>query len=1375
MGIADRRRLMDGIFRNPDDDNGVFLKKLRDRIDKAGIVLPTVEVRFENITVEAKCYVGSRALPTLLNEIKNAADSILGLFGIRLSKMANISIVKDVSGIIRPSRMTLLLGPPSSGKTTLLLTLAGKLNPSLKMQGEVTYNGYRMSEFVPQKTATYISQNDIHTAEMTVKETLDFSAKCQGVGDRCELLSELTRREKVKGIVPEPEVDLFMKATSMNGVQSGLQTDYTMKILGLDLCGDTIVGDEMRKGISGGQKKRVTTGEMIVGPTKTLFMDEISTGLDSSTTHQVVKCLQQIVHLGEATIVMSLLQPAPETFDLFDDIILLTEGHIVYQGPRELALHFFESCGFQCPERKSVSDFLQEVTSRKDQEQYWAEKSKPYHFISAAEFVKHFEKFYVGRDLQRQLAVPFDKQKSHRAALLLTKHSVSLKDLFIASFAKEWLLIKRNSFFYVFKSMQLLILSLLYSTVFLRTRMDTATEADGAVYIGAIIYGLIVNLFNGFAEQALAIMRLPVFYKQRDLLFYPTWVFTVPNCIIRIPISMIEASVWVLLTYYVVGFAPEFSCFLKQLLIYIIIQQMAAGLLRMVAGITRHPTAANTYGSIFSLFLIGIGGIVIPKALMPKWCRIGYWISPLTYSFNAIAINEMLSPRWMDKFAPDGRRLGLAVLENINALTDKSWYWRSVVILLGYSVLFNVLFTLSLQYLNPLSKQNPVVSEEPEVEVKDERFPKNNNENMLEIKERSWCEYKSPSSQDWRSYETYQNKAKKTGTNGGMNFPFTPLSMSFKEVNYYVNEIKKQGVTEDRLQLLRGVTGVFRPGILTALMGESGAGKTTLMDVLAGRKTGGHIEGDIRIAGYPKKQSTFARISGYCEQFDVHSPQLTVKESLIFSALLRLPKEVHKEDKFRFVDVVMDLVELKILKDALVGVPGVSGLSTEQRKRLTIAVELVANPSIIFMDEPTTGLDARAAAIVMRTVRNTVNTGRTVVCTIHQPSIDIFEHFDELLLLKRGGQIIYSGPLGTNSQKLIDYFESVPGVHKIQNGRNPAAWMLEESSMASEAKLGIDFAEIYKSSALQKRNMALVEEQSKPFPGTSDLHFSTQHPQSRFDQFRICLWKHWSIYWRNPEYNLSRLGYALVLSILLGTIFWKIGHRRDSSAELQSVVGAMYLAVIFLGFGNCATVQTHVANERIVYYREKAAGLYSALPYALSQVIIEIPYLLFQTAYFAVIIYSMMSFLWIPSKFFWFVVISFLTFSYFTYFGMFSVAVSPNLQVAGILSIFVFFTFNLFSSFFVPGPKLPPWWAWYYRLCPVSWSFYGLIVTQYGDVYDLIKVPGEADQQIRDYVLHHYGYSDDHMNLTLAVLLGFTVLFAAAYTCCIRSLNFQRR
>ena len=149
-----------------------------------GIELPTVEVRFEALTVQARCHVGSRALPTLLNAARNVAEGALSLVGLRLGRQATVDILRGVSGAVRPSRMTLLLGPPSSGKTTLLLALAGKLDAALRRGGEVAYNGHPLEEFVPQKTAAYISQTDVHVGEMTVKETLDFSARCQGVGTK---------------------------------------------------------------------------------------------------------------------------------------------------------------------------------------------------------------------------------------------------------------------------------------------------------------------------------------------------------------------------------------------------------------------------------------------------------------------------------------------------------------------------------------------------------------------------------------------------------------------------------------------------------------------------------------------------------------------------------------------------------------------------------------------------------------------------------------------------------------------------------------------------------------------------------------------------------------------------------------------------------------------------------------------------------------------------------------------------------------------------------------------------------------------------------------------------------------------------------------
>lgn len=320
-----------------------------------------------------------------------------------------------------------------------------------------------------------------------------------------------------------------------------------------------MVGDEMRRGISGGQKKRVTTGEMLVGPAKAFFMDEISTGLDSSTTYQIVKFMRQMVHIMDVTMVISLLQPAPETYDLFDDIILLSEGKIVYQGPRENVLEFFEYMGFRCPDRKGVADFLQELTSKKDQEQYWYKKNEPYRYISVPEFVRGFSSFHVGRRLSEDVRIPFDKNSAHPAALVKEKYGISNKELFKAGFAREWLLMKRNSFVYIFKTTQITIMATIALTVFFRTEMKSGEVRDGSKFWGALFFSLINVMFNGMAELAMTVFRLPVFYKQRDSLFYPAWAFGLPIWALRIPISFLESGIWIILTYYTIGFAPAAS------------------------------------------------------------------------------------------------------------------------------------------------------------------------------------------------------------------------------------------------------------------------------------------------------------------------------------------------------------------------------------------------------------------------------------------------------------------------------------------------------------------------------------------------------------------------------------------------------------------------------------------------------------------------------------------------------------------------------------------------------------------------------------------------------------------------------------------------
>ncbi|KAG8087776.1 hypothetical protein GUJ93_ZPchr0010g11308 [Zizania palustris] len=892
-----------------------------------------------------------------------------------------------------------------------------------------------------------------------------------------EMMGESTRQLSANNKA-EQYTEVFAKATT-SVARSDLATNFIIKILGLSECADTIIGDDLRRGISGGQKKRVTIGEMLVRISRCFFMDDISTGLDSSTTFEIMKFLQQTAHLMDITMVISLLQPPPETFELFDDIILLCEGQIVYHGPRENATDFFETIGFKCPSKKNVADFLQEI---------------------------------------------------HPALCGTFCHASNVNGT----------------------------VSLLGNH-----RKDTSNgQHDG----------------NCSSYSNMHTRRLPHTKRLDD--------FT-----------------------------------------------------------------QNT----------------LRNDLQP-WLRWGYWTSPFTYAQNAVSLNEFFDKRWATEFHyANANTVGEAILRIRGLLTEWHWYWICVSILFGFSLVFNILSIFALEFMSSPHKRQV-------------------NINHTKVK----VEYKS---------QTVGNGSASTDQ---VILPFRPLSLVFHHINYFVDmpkEMTRYGVTEKKLQLLKDVSGAFRPGVLTALMGITGAGKTTLLDVLAGRKTGGSIEGTIKIAGYPKKQETFSRISGYCEQSDIHSPNLTVYESMQFSAWLRLPSNVNSHQRNMFIDEVMNLVELTALKNSMVGLAGATGLSTDQRKRLTIAVELVASPSIIFMDEPTTGLDARAAAIVMRTVRKTVDTGRTVVCTIHQPSIEIFESFDELLLMKRGGQLIYSGSLGPLSRNMIKYFEAIPGVPRKEEGQNPAAWMLDISSHTAEYEIGVDYAEVYQSSSL---------------------------------------------------------------------------YHKDEQ-DVFNILGIMYGSALFLGFMNCSILQPVVAMERVVLYREKAAGMYSNMAYVIAQVSIELPYMFVQVFIFSAIVYPMIGLEMTANKFFWFAVYMVLDFMYYTLFGMMTVALTPNIEIAAGLSFLIFIFWSIFSGLIIEREMIPVWWRWVYWVNPAAWTVYGLMFSQLGDRTELIHVPGQLDQTVQEFLERYLGIQDHYFTLVTCLHLAAITLFAFLFFLSIKHLKFQKR
>jgi ABC-type multidrug transport system ATPase subunit/ABC-type multidrug transport system permease subunit len=617
--------------------------------------------------------------------------------------------------------------------------------------------------------------------------------------------------------------------------------------------------------------------------------------------------------------------------------------------------------------------------------------------------------------------------------------------------------------------------------------------------------------------------------------------------------------------------------------------------------------------------------------------------------------------------------------------------------------------------------------------------------------------------------------------------PFLPVVLTFKNVEYSVplppgteadpDEVPQSGPHANQLLLLRNIDGVFRPFVLTALMGATGAGKTTLMDVLAGRKTGGKITGDIRVNGHPKESNTFAKISGYVEQTDIHLPQASVEEALEFSAMLRLPTTVDAPTRKRFVNEILELVELDIIRNAFVGVPGVSGLSVEQRKRLTLAVELVANPSIVFLDEPTSGLDARAASVVVSAIRNTVNSGRTVVCTIHQPSYDIFEAFDELVLLKPGGRLVYNGPLGDGAKTLVEYLQSLPGVQPLPPRHNPANWMLSVTSPQGETAVHTDFAKVYAQSDVARNVMETIKQYEVPEAGSQPLRMEEMHGAPIATQLRANLLRFSRMYWRSPEYNLTRLAVTLGIAFVFGSLFWRQGNKTSTVVGVLNIAGVLFSSALFLGITNCLTVQHTVALQRTIMYRERAAGYYHILPFALAQQAVEIPYILVQTVLFSSIVYWMVYFAVDAGKFFLFMLFFFLTLLYFVIFGMLAVALTPAVALANVLCSFFFSFFNLFCGFLIPQPSMPVYYKyWIYWMNPVSWSLYSLAISQLGDLndQDIEDFDGQV-LTVPDFLAKRFNWHQYMMWPCVPILLGYTVLFSLGTYWALKKINYQRR
>lgn len=339
-------------------------------------------------------------------------------------------------------------------------------------------------------------------------------------------------------------------------------------------------------------------------------------------------------------------------------------------------------------------------------------------------------------------------------------------------------------------------------------------------------------------------------------------------------------------------------------------------------------------------------------------------------------------------------------------------------------------------------------------------------------------------------------------------------------------EIKVKGQVR---RILDHVDGWVKPGTLTALMGVTGAGKTSLLDVLADRVTMGVVTGEMLVDGHIRDDS-FQRKTGYVQQQDLHLETSTVREALVFSATLRQPASTPHKEKLDYVEEVIKMLGMEEYADAVVGILG-EGLNVEQRKRLTIGVEIAAKPDLLlFFDEPTSGLDSQTAWSICSLMRKLADHGQAILCTIHQPSAMLMQQFDRLLFLARGGKTIYFGDLGPNMETLIRYFEKHGSV-ECPKTANPAEWMLEVIGAAPGSHADQDWPAVWNWSPEREqvqRELAQMKQELSQLPIIPRSEGYGEFAMPFWAQFLGCIQRMFQQYWRSPTYIYSKLAMSII-------------------------------------------------------------------------------------------------------------------------------------------------------------------------------------------------------------------------------------------------------
>ncbi|KAK1978248.1 ABC transporter [Colletotrichum cereale] len=994
--------------------------------------------------------------------------------------------------------------------------------------------------------------------------------------------------------------------------------------LGLKECADTRIGNSQHRGCSGGEKRRVSIGVQLLANPSVLFLDEPTTGLDATSAFQLVRTLKRLATKGR-TVITTIHQPRSEIWDLFDNLIILTKGSPVYSGPAGECLPWFDRMGFKLPPFVNPAEFLidmaaidnrtpeleAETTARVDRlKSAWASESEG-RFEFSEKAVRA-----VGR---------------RRGAMSETnKHATYRRQIKVLT-DRTFKVTYRDPMGMLASIVEAVLMALVTGYIFFDLPRDLSgiRSREGALYTATGLQGYLTLMFEVYRLT----VDMPTFDREHSESCVDAVPFLVSRRLARLftedlPVPFLFSVIY----YFMCGFerdATQFFIFFAVTLLTHYISVTCA--ITCVAASRNFPGASLIANMIFTLQSMACGMFIQANSI-PVYVRWLKWITYSFYSFGAYCGNEFEGNFYDCPFEggisnPEcAQYTGRFIMDSLGF--PGNWIWRPIVVLAAFVVFFCALSAVGLQYI----KQEMTIAR-----------ARNSDTDLSAGKEK-----------------------------------MTALSISeVRTINVgldgFALALDKRAPSGKRLPtktILNPVNATFQAGKLNIIMGPSGSGKTSLLNAMALRlhnsvSTRYLPSGRLTFNGALPSNSVVRSVCSYvCQDDDALLPSLTVRETLRFSAGLRLPSHMSKEEKTRRAEEVLLKMGLKDCADNLVGNELVKGISGGEKRRVTIAVQLLSDPRVLLLDEPTSGLDAFTASSIMEVLQGLANEGRTLILTIHQARSDLFKHFGNVLLLARGGSPAYAG----SAKNMLAYFQ----LHGFAcpTHSNPADFALDlitidlqhEAREAESREKVRKLVEAWRREAQAApgertdektgtgRLSGIDEEdgttqQAGPTPqardaivrASADRAAAARGPRTSFNKARLAtpaelgalvrkrasfltafpllLRRGLINFRRQPPLLLARIMQVAGLGIILALFFSPL---KNDYYSVQNRMGFVQEVGAFYFVGMLQNVAVYPA-ERDVFYREDDDGVYSVEAFLAAYSVLELPFEIISCLLFGVL------------------------------------------------------------------------------------------------------------------------------------------------------------